>query len=708
MNLGHILNIGWLVVVIISVVFPALGMFVLPAALLWVLGGFQSLDRFTRGVYCLFFGISCWTWLPWLTRYIPVSLSSLIWIVVLGLAGVLIFLGVRGREQPRRPTRRLGKGTCFLLAVVTAVIVLARLLPTVIPIVPAGADMSMHTYNARLIIDSDSIPNTHRPLLPIDSFGEYPIGFAVLTASTSLMAGMNVQDSALLWTGLTYVLLFLGLFLLLRVWFGPAVSLGTAAMATFLVIAPQDYCAWGGNPTVLSFAFILAALGLLFSLKENHGFPGLLAQASLWAAALLIHSIPFLGAAYFLVAFGLCFSARALILKRVRHLRRYAARIAWVFVIALVLVAPFLAGYSVNVSDNETGWVKWWQRETDHVWHGTIHNCLWVMPLYVVRVFRHHIVGFAIAGLFLSTLSWRTRLSVMLTSLVLLALTLNSQYWILPFSYALYPERMTMMMLAPMSVLCAGLVDKLVVFAAKSKLRLTQSSKASVRDRIFRVAPLVCVSLVLLVVLLRVVARLIDAQWLGSLRFRHVLPVILALLLFQVWSFMRDRKLAIAAVGLSVVGMAACVVAGLCWDHYNEFYAVSFSPGGAISQDDLAAFEWIKRNTLKTDIILNVPEHDWGGLWIPALCGRRVMRPHLNPFYQDELQRGNEGATPNYLFIGSRPLGGDRLDPTAEAVRSLPEWRKVASFGRAEVYERRLLGPGMAPPPALVGPGARQ
>ncbi len=689
MNSGRASAMVRLLVLALLVLCPALGMFVLPAALIWVLGGFRTLDRFTRGVYCLFFGVSCWTWLPWLTRYIPISLSSLIWVVVLALAGLLVFLGVRGKGLPRRPTRGLGKGTCLLLAVVTAVIVLARLLPTVIAIVPPGPDMSMHAYNARLIIDSDSIPNTHRPLLPIDSFGEYPIGFAVLAASTSLMAGMNVQDSALLWTGLTYVLLHFGLFLLLRVWFGPAVSLGTAAMAAFLVFAPQSYSEWGLNPTVLSFAFVLAALGLLFSLKEDHRFLSLFAQASFWAAALLIHSIPFLGAAYFLLAFGLCFSARAVVLKRAADLKRYAARCALVVAIALVLVAPFLAGYSVNVSDNEIGWVKWYQREADHVWHGTIHNCLWVIPLYLVRVvFRHHVLGFAILGLFLSTLSWRIRLQVTLASLVLLALTLNSQYWLLPFSYALYPERMAMMLLAPMSVLWAGLVDRLVVFAAKSRQRLTQAPKTTTQQRISRALPLVCASLALLVVLLRVVSQLLGAQWLDLLRFRHVLPLIFALVLFQVWSFMRERKLAIAAAGLSVVGVAACIVAGLSWDFYNQFYVVHFSPRGSVSQDDLRAFEWIKRNTSRADIILNVPEHDYSGLWIPAICGRRILNPASNPFYFDELTEGNRDVVPTYLFVGSRALLYKDIDRYwLERARASPYWKELAIFGRAGVFK---------------------
>jgi len=681
-NLGGLLALG------LCVVFPVVGMFVLPAALLWVLGAFRALDRFTRAIYCIFFGVSCWTWLPWLTRYISISLSSLIWVVVLALAGLLVFLGVRGKGQPRRPAVCLGKGTHLPLVIVTATIVLARLVPAAFPNCPPGGDMSMHTYNARLIIDSDSIPNTHRPLLPIDSFGEYPIGFAVLAASTSLMAGLNVQDSALLWTGLSYVLLHFGLFLLLRVWFGPAVSLVTAAMVAFLVFAPQSYSEWGGNPTVLSFAFILAALGLLFSLKENHRFPSLFVQASFWAGALLIHSIPFLCATYFLLAFGLCFSARAVALKRAADLKNYAAWCALVVAIALVLVAPFLAGYSVNVSDDEIGWVKWWQREADHVWHGTIHNCLWAIPLYVDGLFRHYVLVFAILGLFLSTLSWRIRFSVMLTSLMLLALTLNSQYWLLPFSYALYPERMAMMLLAPMSILWAGLVARLVVFVDKSRLRLTQASKLSARHRISRVLPLVCVSLALLVVLLRVVSQLLGAQWLDLLRFRHVLALTIPLVLFQVWSFMRKRKLAVAAAGLSVVGIATCIVAGFCWEFYNQFYAVHFSCGCAVSQDDLRAFEWINQNTLRTDIIQNLPEHDESGLWIPALCGRRILRPHSNPFYFDELTEGNRDVVPTYLFVGSRALRFKDIDCYwLERARASPYWKELAIFGRAGVFK---------------------
>ena len=572
MNTNRTTAVVWLLFIALLVAFPAVGMFVLPATLLWISGGFRALDLFTRAIYCIFFGISCWTFLPWLTRYIPISLSSLIWVVVLALAGLLVFLGLRGNKGlPRRQTRGLDKGTWLLLAVVTAVIVLARLLPTINAIVPPGPDMSMHAYNARLIIDSDSIPRTHRPLLPIDSFGEYPIGFSVLIACTSLTSELEVQTSAMLWTCLTYILLAFGLFLLLRVWFNPAVSLCTAALATFLAASPQIYSEGGGNPTVLSFAFILAALGLFFRLSRDHSFLGLLVQSSLWGAALLTHSIPFLGATYFLVAFCLCFSLYAVATSRLGRLKAYAGRGFLVFLIALLLVGPFLAGFSPEVSEGEVQWCKSWQRDEGHSWNGTIQDSLRTIPLYIRFTFKNPFVYIILLGMFISTLSWKMRLSVFLSSLVPIGLVVNSQYWILPFSYALYPERMAMMLLAPMSVICAGLVDKLMDFTAKSKLGLTQSSKALVRYRVSRVLPLACAFLAVIVVSLRVASKLLDTQWLGALRFRHVLPLVSALLLFQLWSFARKRKLAVAAVGLSVVGMAVVLVAGLSWDYYNQF-----------------------------------------------------------------------------------------------------------------------------------------
>ena len=706
MNLGNKAKIAWIDIIIISAVLPAAGMFVLPAALLWVQGGFRTRDRFTRAIYCIFFGVSCWTWLPWLTRYIPVSLSSLIWAVVLALAGLLVVLAVRGKGLTASPPMCLGRGACLLLAIVTATILLARLVPAALLYAPPGADMSMHAYNARLIIDSDSIPRTHRPLLPIDSFGEYPIGFAVLVACTSLMKGAELLSSAILWTGLTYVLLTLGLFLFLRVWLSPGVSLVTAAVATCLAAAPQNYFDWGGNPTVLSFAFILAALSLFFSLKDEHRFLSLFVQASFWAAALLIHSIPFLGAAYFLLAFGLCFSARAVVLKRAADLKTYTARCALVIATALALVAPFLAGYSANVSDNEIGWVKRWQTEADHVWHGTIHNCLWVIPPYVVHVSGRHIIGFAMLGLFLSTLSWRVRFSAVFASLVLLALTLNSQYWLLPFSYALYPERMTAMLLAPMALLVGGLIDKMHRFGSRASSALKSHSPTSLGQQVSKTLPAVCTALAAAAVVLRLVSNLLASNSGGFRSLRVGLFVgLFVILLFDLWAFRQERKLASAACGLSIVLVLLCLLVGYSCINLYEHYIGPMVADSSVRQDDLNAFEWIKRNTLKTDIILNVPECDCGSLWIPALCDRRILRPHSNPFYFDELRRGNEGATPTYLFIGSGPHRDGRLDPAAEAVCSLPEWQKVVSFGRAEIYQRRVLGPG-SPAPTLIGPGA--
>ncbi len=182
--------------------------------------------------------------------------------------------------------------------------------------------------------------------------------------------------------------------------------------------------------------------------------------------------------------------------------------------------------------------------------------------------------------------------------------------------------------------------------------------------------------------------------------------MILALLVFQIWTTWRDRKLAAASAVLSISLIAFGLVAGFCWNNYWQYYGQVLADGGSVSQFDMKAFEWIKRNTLKTDVILNVPEHDWGGLWIPAICRRRILNPHSSPFYTDEITEGNRNAIATYAFIGSKPLRSDRLDPTVEAIRHGPQWQKVASFGRAEVYGRRLMGPG-APAPAAVGPGAR-
>jgi len=677
--------IGRLLLIVLLVVFPAVGMFVLPAALLWVLGGFRTLDRFTRAVYCLFFGISCWTWLPWLTRYIPISLSSLIWATVLALAAVLAFLAAVGRGRPEPPAKRLGKRTCILLGIVSAVIVLARMAPSAFPYVPPGDDMSMHAYYARLIIDSNSIPETHRPLLPIDSFGEYPIGFAVLIACTSLTSWLEVQTTAMLWTSLTYVLLTSGLFLLLRVWFSPAVSLVTAALATFLAASPQIYSEGGGNPTVLSFALILAALGLFFSLRRHHSFLDLFTQASLWASGFLTHSIPFLGVTYSLIALGLGFCAYAMASKMLDDLRTYAVRCACVLVIALLLVAPFMMRLSPHISDSEIEWCRSWHRHSGHSWHGNVGNCLWTIPEYICFTFKTPFVCIVLPGLLISTFSWRRRLSVILSSLAVIVLVINSQYWLLPFSCALYPERMAMLLLAPMAVICAGLIGKLWEFVAWSTLTLKQCSNASLGDRIAILFTPISALVVFVVVLLRVVSVLFSSLSAGSLRFRHVAPAILILLLFQVSFLRRRRTIAVAAVGLSVIGMTACVALSFCWGSYHLFYVQNMSSGGRVSMDDLEAFEWIKRNTRASDVILNMI----GGpaLWIPAICGRRIISPHSNPLYFDELREGNQDVVPSYFFVGGEAF------PSAEAVdhwlaraRGSPYWREEAVFGRTAIF----------------------
>lgn len=682
-------KIGQLAVLVILVAFPAAGMFVLPAMLLWASGAFRKLDRLTRGVYCLFFGLACWTSLPWLTRYLPLSLSSLIRIVVILLGVAVAMLKTRGRHGSELPEQRMQPVKLLLMAALLGLVVSLRLLPTLIPNVPPGPDMTMHAYNARLMIDSDSIPTTHRPLLPIDSFGEYPIGFALLSATTTLVTGMEVQQSALLWVGITHILLTLGLFLLLRVWFSPGIALLTAALASLLSAEPQRFVLGGTCATVLSLAFLTAALSLFLSLDRRHSFLEKLIQASLWAAAFLSHSVLSLAAGYCLAALALAYTVIALIRRQFADLKRRAAQSALIIVFALLLTVPFWLGFSANVSDNEVEWNKMWQREDLFGFHGSIRDFYWTIPVYVALASGYHFFFVAAAALFISTLDRRFRLWIVLLSFVLCAMILNSAYWVLPFSNALYPERVQLLLFVPMSILLAGLVNRIHSFIAAAGPTLKQilwtgtpNGQSNKMLGWFGASLALIMPLSLIPVLLDQES---DESWISLV---SIASAFLLLQLLFLWLCRQDRKQTPVVFALAVTIAAAGIAAGYSCASYAEYYLRPYALNAVLTEDDLQVFELIRENTSESDVFLNLSYEDESSLWIPAMCGRGILQPHWCPLYLDELVEGNRDVTPDYLFIGSHASssrGGDLH--WLKKARSLPCWEELVCVGSTAVFK---------------------
>jgi hypothetical protein len=330
------------------------------------------------------------------------------------------------------------------------------------PLVPAGADMSMHGYIAALIVNGNAVPTSHRPLLPIDGFGAYAVGFQTLTALISLFGGVSVFRSALFMDAMTFGLLTVALYVFLRAFCTREISALVALLATFLPRDPQNYVAWGGAPTLLSLALILVGLGLLLRLEDNLSIGSRLVCALLVTASTLTHLVPVIGLLYASVP-----AAAYVIIRSLRtspqQTKIVLKNLLGVGLGTAILLIPYLPSLvSTEISAAEVKWVQDFQRRgSGGAWGGTLEDASMTIPKYLKeKVFEE---PFLISGglSVIALLALRPPLAIpsLIFALTVVGLVINSMYWVLPLSYALYPERTGLLLLLPFSLGIASLLD---------------------------------------------------------------------------------------------------------------------------------------------------------------------------------------------------------------------------------------------------------
>jgi len=119
----------------------------------------------------------------------------------------------------------------------------------------------------------------------------------------------------------------------------------------------------------------------------------------------------------------------------------------------------------------------------------------------------------------------------------------------------------------------------------------------------------------------------------------------------------------------------------------------------AVTRADAKAIAWLKEHASPQDLVAN----DYGdaGLWIPALAGRPITMPHVNPFIMEEARNGLSGRVPEYIYLGAKQVYPSHA---RELVALLEEREFRPVFGRDGVMilrsaNRPLSEGGTAPGP---------
>lgn len=400
--------------------------------------------------------LTFWMAVFWLLPGLGLGLATAFRTLGLAAIGAAAGLAWRTRGSPGAAPRwsRVAAGALFAAAVLAL-----RAWPLRDSFAPAGADMSMHTYLAQMILRADGVPSSYRPILPIDTFGTFPVGFHTLSALLASLTDLPAYRAAFVCAACAHALLTFALFALARTSVGDLPALAAAVVFSFLVKEPQGMVTWGGNPTVMAIAFAALFAATLVRFADWDGWDVLLSAASL-AAVLLLHTIVFVQTCY---AIGVPFAAAQLASGRALQ-RKTLARAAGLGLATLVITLPYLAGLETDIATPEVReWIRHWVRDTHHAWHGSLANAAWTLPRYVLHRHGDRLLAYAGIACLGGARLWRRDRPLLWQQLGVLAalflLLLDTHYWILPLSYLVYPERTAAMTSLPLSVLFAhGLV----------------------------------------------------------------------------------------------------------------------------------------------------------------------------------------------------------------------------------------------------------
>jgi hypothetical protein len=299
--------------------------------------------------------------------------------------------------------------------------------------VPFGMDASMHTTAATLIARSGGLPVSYAPFAPDLAFPAMNLGLPTV-AALAIRWGGEPAAVMLACHHLTFTLLILATYLLLRLWTGRTSAALLAVVTVWCARSSQASLGWGGFPTVLSVAIgVFAARLLLQHVRTNNWRLALATGASI-AAIPLIHGV---GAGTWLYCVGPWVALTTLLQARAWKPTLRGLALSGAVAAAFLLVYRF-AG-TIDVQANGMEWTRNWQETS-----APLEGNAWLAALGYIRKDAGSFVvmaGWAACGVLALRRQW---LAVVLLSAAWLALTaviVNSHQWFLPASFLLYPER---------------------------------------------------------------------------------------------------------------------------------------------------------------------------------------------------------------------------------------------------------------------------
>lgn len=435
---------------------PQILIFIFPGILFFFYEEFDF-GLFNKFFYSIAFSTAYWIVTFWLLKYIPIPFSTYLNFSFLIFFVSVILMLSKKITLPTRSKKDLFSFVFMLILTILLTPIYTRFS------VPAGADMATHTYIAKLIYEKDTFPKSYEPLAPSENFGSAPFGMSILIAGMAkLSSSLTIPKIALLITVFIYLLYGAGIFILLKRYFPGFVSFITTFSLFWFGRNLLLYPLWGGNPTILSIAFLLMAFNFTLEVVNHQRFNviGAVIIAFLCYASFTTHQIP-------LVTFG--YLSLLIVLIEFRNLKKvirpyHIKLFLGVVLILFVLSLPFWKTFNPPTVGT-INYIRNWQKslfvlEKEENINNTIH----ALALFIKQSLGGILIFMGLAGILISVnrVSLRKRQEIWALALVIFTIVLiaNSLYWIFPLSPLLYPDRLITIGTIPFSFFIAIFVNE--------------------------------------------------------------------------------------------------------------------------------------------------------------------------------------------------------------------------------------------------------
>lgn len=383
----------------------------------------------------------------WWLKYIPVPFT--IWIIItVGVSAsayvVARITRVRHSESPTLPASPWTY-IFFILICIPEIILATHM------IAPSGQDMSMHAYITRVILQKDGFPITLLPLVPVNQFGLYPFGFSIITAVLSAVNMLPIYTNSLIVTAIVHILFDISLYTLLRSKFSPGISAFTAFIVAWTSHNPHLFVEWGANPSVLSFAFLIFSVAICINLKkpESVYIAVAFATASMLTNYMYVVTLGYILLSASIVSFP--YIRRACINT---HTRPYILAAAAACTMLLPFAHTYISRQGFTLSEPIRQYIQGLHRDETNLWNGTLTATgLWGISEVIAETIDHKLLAFYALCVFL-LFRKKTRMFVYVhitATLTVMILIANARFWWLPFSSMLYPQRIALTLLIPIS-----------------------------------------------------------------------------------------------------------------------------------------------------------------------------------------------------------------------------------------------------------------